>query len=87
MQFRQSFPMANWILRTFTGRVARRVYLVIFLALLTTGVAARIHMFVLTHRMEAVIAGLSKLQVDKSTEEDVKRTVPQLQRSPWKFYR
>jgi hypothetical protein len=80
MRFRQSFPMVNWILRTLAGRIARRFYFVIVLALLTTSTAAHIYMFALTHRMEAVIAGLSKLQIDKSTEEDVKRTVPQLQR-------
>jgi len=33
------------------------------------------HTYVLTLRMEAVIAGLSKLQIDKSTEEAVRQTV------------
>jgi hypothetical protein len=52
-------------------------------ALLTTSAAARIYMFVLTLRMGAVIAGQSKLQIDKSTEEDVKQSVPYLQRGQW----
>lgn len=83
MQFRRSFPMSSWILRTFTGRIARRIYLVLVLAVLAASAAARIHTFVLTRRMEAVIVGLSKLEIDKSTEEDVKRTVPYLVRWQW----
>jgi len=75
--------MTSWILRTFTGRIARRVYLVLVLALLAISTAARIYTLVLTRRMEAVIAGLSKLQIDKSTEEDVKRTVPYVMRWQW----
>ncbi len=67
----------------FTGRTARRVYLVLMFALLVTSAAARIYTFVLTRRMEAVVAGLSKLQIDESTEEDVRRTVPYLVRSQW----
>ena len=66
-----------------TGHTARRVYLVLMCAFLTTSAAARIYTFVLTRRMEAVVAGLSKLQIDKSTVEDVKRTVPYLVRSQW----
>jgi hypothetical protein len=75
--------MTSWILSTFTGRIARRVYLLLVLALLTTSAAARIYTFVLTRRMEAVIVGLSKLQIDKSTEEDVKRAMPYLVRWQW----
>jgi hypothetical protein len=83
MQFHHSFPTTSRILRTFTGRIARRVYLVLVLLLLATSAAARIYTFVLTRRMEAVIAGLSKLQIDKSAEEDIKRTVPYLERWQW----
>jgi hypothetical protein len=83
MQLRHSFPMSSWILRTFTGRIVRRIYLVLVLAALAASAAVRIHTFVLTRRMEAVIIGLSKLEIDKSTEEDVKRTVPYLVRWQW----
>jgi len=75
--------MASRILWTLTGRIARRVYLGLVLSLVATSVTARIYTLVLTRRMEAVIAGLSKLQVDKSTEEDVRRTVPHLVRWQW----
>jgi hypothetical protein len=83
MQFHNAFPMTSRVLRTFTGRSARRIYLVLMLALFIISAAARVCTFVRTRRMEAVIAGLSKLQIDKSTEEDVRRTVPYLVRSPW----
>ena len=75
--------MTSRILQTFTGRIARRVYLVLVLILFVTSAAARIYTFVLTRRMEAVVAGLGKLQMDRSTEEDVKRTVPYLVRWQW----
>jgi hypothetical protein len=75
--------MDNWILRTATGQIARRVYFVIVLSIVATSAIARICTLVLTRRMEAVITGLSKLQIDKSTEEDVKRTVPYL--VPWQW--
>lgn len=75
--------MASWVLRTLTGRIARRAFLVLMLSLLTASMAVRIHTFVLARRMETVIADLSRLQIDKSTEEDVKRTVPYLVRWQW----
>jgi hypothetical protein len=83
MQFRHSFPMTSWILRTFTGRIALRVYFVLVLSLVATSATARIYTLALTRRMEVVIAGLSKLEIDKSTEEEVKRTVPYLVRWQW----
>jgi hypothetical protein len=83
MPLRTHFQATIWVWRSLTGRIARRVCVVLLLALLTTSAAARIHTFVLTRRIEAVIAGLSKLQIDRSTEEDVKRTVPYLVRWEW----
>jgi len=75
--------MTSWISRTLTGRIARRIYLVLVLALLATSAAVRIYTFVLVQRIEAVIASLSTLQIDKSTEDEVKRTVPYLKRWQW----
>jgi len=83
MSFRERFPATVWIWRTTTGRTARRVYLGIVLLALITSVIVRAHTYVLTRRMQAVIAGLSKLEIDKSTESDVVRTVPYLVRSPY----
>jgi hypothetical protein len=83
MPLRKLFPATVWIWRTLSGRIARRIYLIFVLALIATSAAVRIHTFVLARRMEAVIASLSRLQIDKSTEEDVKRTVPELVRWQW----
>src|SRR6266481_6085567 len=83
MQSHHSFTMTSWISRTLTGRIARRIYLVLVLALLATSAAVRIYTFVLVQRIEAVIASLSTLQIDKSTEDEVKRTVPYLKRWQW----
>jgi hypothetical protein len=83
MQPHHSFPMTSWIWRTLAGRIARRIYLVLVLALLATSAAVRIYTFVLVRRMEVVIAGLSRLEIDKSTEDEVQRTVPYLKRWQW----
>jgi hypothetical protein len=61
------------------GRILLRVLLAFVLIFAMTTIV-RIHSFVLTRRMERVIAGLSKLQIDQSTEEDVKLAMPQLVR-------
>ena len=58
----------------------RRVFLAFTILLLAVTTIVRVHSFVLTRRMERVIAGLSKLQIDQSTEEDIKRTIPQMVR-------
>lgn len=65
----------------------RRVVLGLLLAtaalVLVLTVAARTYSFVLTRKMGAVIAGLSKLDIDKTSEDELFRTVPYLLRSPW----
>ena len=49
-------------------------------AALTTTIL-RIYSFVLTHRFQKVISGLSKLHIDETTEAEVIRTVPYLKRN------
>jgi hypothetical protein len=46
-------------------------------------VYARVSMYLATRRMHAVITALSKLEIDKTSEEELARVVPYLQRSPW----
>jgi len=65
------------------GRIARRVYLTVVLLLIITSATFRVYTYVLAHRMEAVITGLRKLEVDRSSEEEVVRIVPHLSRRPW----
>jgi hypothetical protein len=81
MTLREYFPASIWIWRTLTGRIARRIYFAIILLLLALSTVVRIRTFLLTRKIEAVIAGLSKLQIDETTEDEVVRTVPYLIRS------
>jgi hypothetical protein len=78
MLLRAHLPVTLWLWRSITGHIARRVYLAIVLVLLLATTEIRIHTYILTHRIEAVISGLSKLQIDETTEDEVLRTVPYL---------
>ena len=78
MPFRDNFPASAWIWRVLTGRIACRVYVAIVVLLLIATIAFHIYSFVLTRRIEAVIAGLAKLRIDETTEDEVVRTVPYL---------
>lgn len=80
MTLRRYFSASIWFGNGLRGRILHRVFLAFVILILAVTTIVRIHSFVLTRRMEGVIAGLSKLQIDQSTEEDVKRTVPQLVR-------
>jgi hypothetical protein len=80
---RRYFPASIWLWNGLQGRILRRVLLAFVLLTLAVTTIVRIHTLVLTRRMEGVIAGLSKLQIDQSTEEDVKRTLPQFERGQW----
>jgi len=83
MSFRELFPAASWIWRTLTGRAARIVYVTVALMLLITSIGVRVYTYALTRRMEAVIAGLGKLEIDNTNEEELVRTVPYLVRWQW----
>lgn len=83
MSLRDHLPAASWIWQALTGRHARRLFLAFTLVLMVASAALRTWTYVLTRRMEAVIAGLSKLEIDKTTEEELVRTVPHLVRSQW----
>jgi len=80
MSLRDYFPSSKWIGRALTGRKARWVYVIIASLLLVATTVVRVHAFILTRRMHAVIAGLSKLHIDETSEEEVLRTVPYLVR-------
>lgn len=83
MALREYFPATAWVVRTLTGRVARRVYLAIVALMLLASAVARVRTFMLTRKMHAVIQGLSKLRIDETSEDEVLRTVPYLVRSDW----
>lgn len=80
MAQRNRFPAIVWIWRTLTGRIARRVYGTVLCMLLLASTIVRISSYVLTRRIQAVISGLSKLQIDETDEDELLRTVPRLVR-------
>jgi len=77
---RRYFPTLIRFENMLRGRILLRVLLAFVVLIFAMTTIVRIHSFVLTRRMERVIAGLSKLQIDQSTEEDVKLAMPQLVR-------
>jgi hypothetical protein len=83
MPLRDYFPASSWVVRAVTGRIPRRVYAAMVLVLLVASTAARVHSFVLTRKMQAVISGLSNLNIDETTEDEALREVPYLIRSKW----
>ncbi|MGA3259573.1 MAG: hypothetical protein ABSE35_11900 [Bryobacteraceae bacterium] len=69
--------------RHVTGRRARRVGFILLLALVGLSTGVRIRSYLLTRRIQAVLAGLQQLKVDATKEEDLSRTVPYLVREPF----
>jgi hypothetical protein len=79
--FRQHFPFTFSLYEALVGRVARRAYLSVILLLILLTTAIRIRSFLLVRRFQQVLSGLSKIQIDKTTEEDLLRLVPSLVRT------
>jgi len=77
---RKLFPATIWVWRSLTGRIARRVYLSIVLLLLIASTTARVYTIVLTRRIYAVLSSLERLRIDQTTETELVKTVPYLNR-------
>lgn len=69
--------MFRWIVRTFTGHLACRVYVALIVLLLCLTTVARLRSYLMTRKIYAVLNGLAKLQVDQSSEEQLRKSVPQ----------
>jgi hypothetical protein len=80
MSLRDYFPTTVRIGQALTGRTARRIYLAFVVLPLVLTAVIRVRSFMYTRKIQAVIAGLSKLQIDETTEEEVAKTVPYLVR-------
>lgn len=89
MSLAERFPASVWIWRRLTSPSARRSYIsiirwspaVIFLLLVAISIAARLYTFTLTRRIHAILSGLEELKIDQTTEEEMLRTVPYLDRN------
>jgi hypothetical protein len=88
MPLANRFPVSVWIWRHLTSSSARRRYIsiirltpiIIVLFLVAFAVAAHIYSFTLTRRIHAVLNGLEQLKIDQTTEEEMLRAVPYLDR-------
>ena len=78
MALSHHFPASTRLATVLTGRTVRRVCMVVILLLLVAATVSRVFSLVLTRRVQAVISGLSKLQIDETTEGELLRTVPHL---------
>jgi len=80
MSFQKYFPSVAWLFRTFTGRMARRVYFGILLLLLCTPLVPRLRNMYRARKFQAVLAGLGRVKVDQTTEAELVKLVPYLKR-------
>jgi hypothetical protein len=83
MILRKLLCLAAVLSRHVTGRRARRVGFILLLALVGFSIGIRVRSYLLTRKIQAVLAGLQQLQVDATKEEDLQRTVPYLVRQPY----
>jgi hypothetical protein len=80
--FREYFPFTSSLYHKLTGLFARRIFLLAFLILIFLTTAVRVRSYLLVRKFQRVLAGLSKLEIDKATEEELVRSVPYLIRGP-----
>jgi hypothetical protein len=79
--YRQHFPFTSWHSETLTGRILRRTYLSVFLLSILALAAPHIRSYLLVRKFQRVLSGLSRIQIDKTTEEELVRLIPNLVRS------
>ena len=85
MLIRRHFSSASWFGTGLRGRILRRACITFIFLILSVSTGTRVYSFVLTHKIQAVISGLSKLQIDQTTEEEVRKAVPYIVRSKWEW--
>jgi hypothetical protein len=66
------------ILRAFTGRWARRIYVAILILLLLLTAAGRLRSYIMALKIDAVLRGFAEMKLDQTTEEQLIKTVPYL---------
>lgn len=84
MDVAKSFPTVVWLFRIFTGRMARRIYLIVFflvlVLLLCVPTVPRIRNAYRAWKFQKVLAGLERVKVDQTTEAELIKLVPYLKR-------
>ncbi len=84
LKAKEYFPFFHGVVKTVSGRWARRVSLVILLLLLIISTATRLRAYFMTRKIEAVLHGLSEIRLDQTTEEQMTKMVPYLTEKEWK---
>jgi hypothetical protein len=77
------FSLFRRMVRAFTGRWARRIYVVILFLLLLVTAAGRLRSYIMARRIEAVLRGFAEIRLDQTTEEQLTKTVPYLAQKDW----
>jgi hypothetical protein len=77
------FPLFRRMTRAFTGRWARRIYLVVLSLLLLVTAGGRLRSYIVARRIEAVLRGFAEIRLDQTTEEQLTKTVPYLAQREW----
>jgi len=73
--------LASWMVvvwRGVSGRWARRVYMLLFLICICLSAVLRFRTYLLTRRIQVVLAGLAQVRVDQTTESQLLKAVPDL---------
>jgi hypothetical protein len=78
------FPFFYGVVKTLSGRWARRVFLTILLLLMVISTASRLRAYLLARKIEAVLHGLSVIRLDETTEEELRKMIPFLTEKDWK---
>jgi hypothetical protein len=83
MSNKTHFPDCRWIVRTLTGRLARRTYVVILLFTLLLTTATLLRSYFMIRKIQAVLRGLEQIRIDETTEKQLTETVPYLTQKDW----
>ena len=86
-QNKDFFPIFHWVVRTVSGRWARRIYLGLLSLLVLISIAARLPAYLMTRKIEAVLHGLSEIRLDLTSEEQMSKMIPYLTEKDWKVDR
>jgi len=84
MSTKTHFPFFRWIVRTISGRWARRAYVAVLLLTLLLTTTAHLRSYLMARKIQAVLHGLAQIRVDQTTEEQLTKMVPYLTQRDWK---
>jgi hypothetical protein len=77
-------PFFYGVVKTLSGRWARRVFLTILLFLMVISIVSRLRAYFVARKIEAVLHGLSEIRLDETTEEELRKMIPFLTEKDWK---